>query len=82
MSGSGIGVAVRVGRFAGCHGQHTLASDEVRVQGFPLREHVLVRHHRAGGVEQATSLRGRWTYTLSTPKHLDAWIPLEHVELL
>lgn len=46
MTDSGIGTPVRVGRFAGCVGQHTLASDDVQLEGFPRREHVLVRSSR------------------------------------
>lgn len=60
MTDSGIGTPVRVGRFVGCNGQHTLASDDVQLDGFPRREHVLVRSTRRP----------------------DAWIPLEHVELI
>lgn len=48
MSESGVGTKVRVGRFAGCIGQHALASDEVRMLGMKghEREHVLVRSIR------------------------------------
>lgn len=66
MSDSGIGTPVRVGRFAGCVGQHTLASDDVQFDGFPRREHVLVRSTRVNG----------------PTRYIDAWIPLEHVELI
>ena len=65
-TGIPVGAAVKVGRHSGCAGQHTIISDVVQVMGFPLSDHVLIRSERVNG----------------PTKCLEAWIPLEDVEVL